>query len=64
MKMDQQKFEERCAIKFCVKLGESATVTYEHILIFGWNTGEIFDKNIYLLSLLPTLKQFETGRIL
>ena len=27
--MDQQKFEQRCAIKFCVKLGESATVTYE-----------------------------------
>jgi len=31
MKMDQQKFEERCAIKFCVKLGESATVTYEEL---------------------------------
>ena len=27
-KMDRQKFEQR-AIKFCVKLGESATVTYE-----------------------------------
>ena len=27
--MDWQKFEQRCAIKFCVKLGESATVTYE-----------------------------------
>ena len=31
MKMDQQKFEQRCAIKFCVKLGESATVTYEKL---------------------------------
>jgi len=29
MKIDRQKFEQRCAIKFCVKLGESATVTYE-----------------------------------
>ena len=28
-KMDWQKFEQRCAIKFYVKLGESATVTYE-----------------------------------
>ena len=27
-KMDRQKFEQRCAIKFCVKLGESATVNY------------------------------------
>jgi len=30
-KMDWQKFEQRCAIKFCVKLGESATVTYEKL---------------------------------
>ena len=30
-KMDRQKFEQRCAIKFCVKLGESATVTYEKL---------------------------------
>ena len=29
--MDRQKFEQRCAIKFCVKLGESATVTYEEL---------------------------------
>ena len=27
--MDRQKFEQSCAITFCVKLGESATVTYE-----------------------------------
>jgi len=27
--MDQQKFEQCCAIKFCVNLGESATVNYE-----------------------------------
>jgi len=25
--MDLQRFEESCAIKFCVKLGESAAVT-------------------------------------
>jgi len=31
MKMDWQEFEQRCAIKFCVKLGESATVTYEKL---------------------------------
>jgi len=29
--MDRQKFQQRCAIKFCVKLGESATVTYEKL---------------------------------
>ena len=31
MKMDRQKFEQRCAIKFCVKLGEYTTVTYEKL---------------------------------
>jgi len=31
MKMDQQKFEQCCAIKFCVKLGESTTVIYEKL---------------------------------
>jgi hypothetical protein len=29
--MDRQKFEQRCAIKLCVKLGESATVAYEKL---------------------------------
>jgi len=29
--MDQQKFEQCYAIKFCVNLGESATVTYEKL---------------------------------
>jgi len=29
--MDRQKFEQCCAVKFCVKLGESATVTYEKL---------------------------------
>jgi len=29
--MDRQKFEQHCAIKFCVKLGESTTVTYEKL---------------------------------
>ena len=29
--MDWQKFEQSCAIKFCLKLGESATVTYEKL---------------------------------
>src|SRR5215469_18622825 len=29
--MDREKFEQRCAIKFCVKLRESATVTYEKL---------------------------------
>jgi len=31
MKMDRQKFEQRCVIKFCVKLSESTTVTYEKL---------------------------------
>ena len=30
-KMDRQKFHQRCAIKFCVKLGESATMIYEKL---------------------------------
>ena len=29
--MDRQKFDQRCAIKFCIQLGESATVTYEKL---------------------------------
>jgi len=29
--MDRQKFEQSCVIKFCVKLGESVTVTYEKL---------------------------------
>ena len=36
-KLDRQKFEQSCAIKFCVKLGESATVTYEKL---QWTNGE------------------------
>ena len=28
-KINRQKFEQSCAVKFCVKFGESATVTYE-----------------------------------
>ena len=47
--MDWEKFEQCCAFIFCVKLGESATVTYktlqgaygEHSLsraqVFGWH---------------------------
>ena len=30
-KMNRQKFEQRCVIKFCVKLGESSTVTYGNL---------------------------------
>ena len=30
-KIDRQKFEQSCAIKFCVKLGEYVTVTYEKL---------------------------------
>lgn len=29
--MKQRNFEQRCAIKFCVKLGESASLTYEKL---------------------------------
>jgi len=31
MEMDRQKFKQSCAIKFCVKLGESTTVNYEKL---------------------------------
>jgi hypothetical protein len=34
-KMDQQNFEQRCVIKFCVKLDESATVAYEKLRAYG-----------------------------
>ena len=52
--MDRQKFEQRCAIKFCVKLGESATVTYgklqraygEHSL----SRAQVFRGNKYFLE--------------
>ena len=30
-KKDRQKFEQRFAIKFCAKVGESGTVTYEKL---------------------------------
>ena len=30
-KMDRQKFEQCCAVRFCVKLGDSTTVTYENL---------------------------------
>jgi len=29
--MDRQKFEQSCAIEFCVTLGQSATVIYENL---------------------------------
>ena len=29
--MDPRKFDQSCAFKFCVKLGKSATVTYEKL---------------------------------
>ena len=29
--MDQEKFDQRCAIRFCTKLGESTTMTYEKL---------------------------------
>ncbi|GFU66188.1 protein GVQW3 [Trichonephila clavipes] len=29
--MEQRNLEQRCAIKFCVKLGESASVTFEKL---------------------------------
>jgi len=35
-KMDRQKFEQRCAVKFCVKLGKSAAVTYEKLQRAYW----------------------------
>ena len=55
-KIDRQKFEQSCAIKFCVKLGESATVTYgklqraygEHFLsraqVFRWHKSFLEDR--------------------
>jgi len=34
--MEQRNLEQRCAIKFCAKLGETATETYEKVLkVYG-----------------------------
>ena len=48
-KMDRQKFEQRCAIKFCVQLGESATVTYEKGL---WRTFPIQGTSVQMAQVL------------
>jgi hypothetical protein len=37
MKMEKRHFEQRCAIKFCVKLNENTTETYENL---KWAYGE------------------------
>ena len=42
--MDRRKFEQSCAIKCCVKIGKSATVTYEksnrRSFFFFWHSGD------------------------
>jgi len=50
--MDGQKFEQRCAIKFCVKLGESATVTYEKLQRGLWRTFHIQGTSVQMAQVL------------
>ena len=52
MKMDRQKFQQRCAIKFCVKLGESATVTYEKLQKGLWRTFPIQGTSVQMAQVL------------
>ena len=51
--MDRQNVEQRCPIKFCVKLGESATETYEKLQspyslsreqVFRWHKAILKDR--------------------
>jgi len=54
--MDRQKFEQRCAIKFCVKLCESATVTYEKLqMAYG-------EHSLSRAQVFRWLKSFLEGR--
>ena len=56
MKIDWQKFEQSCAIKFSVKLGESGTVTYEKLRrAYG-------EHSLYRAQLFRWLKSFLEGR--
>ena len=49
--MDRQRFEQRCANKFCVKLGESATVTYE-VTKGLWRTFPVQGKSVQMAQVL------------
>jgi len=63
--MERQKFEQSCAIKFCVKLGESTTVTYEklqgaygeHSLsraqVFRWHKSFLEENQSHYFSATP-----------
>ena len=51
-KMDRHKFEQRCAITFCVKLGESATVTYEKLTKGLWRTFPIQGTSVQMAQVL------------
>ena len=51
-KMDWQKFEQSCAIKFCVKLGESATVTNERLNKGLWRTFRIQGTSVQIAQVL------------
>ena len=54
--MDRQKFEQSCAIKFCVKLGETATLTYENLQrAYG-------EHSLYRAQVLRWHKPFLEGR--
>jgi len=70
--MDRQKFEQCCAIKFCVKLGESVIVTYEKLQraygehsisraqVFRWHNSFLFIYSQGYLA-LPGMGNGETG---
>ena len=55
--MDRQNFEQRCAIKFCVKLGEFTTVTYEKL----WRTFPIQGTSVQMAQVL-FIKPRTSGR--
>jgi hypothetical protein len=50
--MDRQKFEQRCAFKFWVQLGESATVTYEKVTKSLWRTFAIQGTSVQMAQVI------------
>ena len=51
-KMERQKFEQSCTIKFCIKLGESATVTYEQFTKSLWRTFPIQGTSVQMAQVI------------
>ena len=72
--MDWQKFEQSCAIKFCVKLGESVTVTYKKLQraygelslsraqVFRWHKSFLEGQSMWKTNLVREDLNLKNGR--